>query len=106
MFETSKDVLNWVISGSVVLLTIFTTWGLYYIVMLLKKGYATVKEVSDFIGSLKEKLDRLEKLFDAIEDKIKNSASYLPLLLKGVTELLDYFKKKKDKKKTKKLSKE
>ena len=106
MFETSKDVLNWVISVSVVLLTIFFVWGLYYIVMLLKKGYAMVKEISDIINSLKEKLERLEKLFDTIEDKIKNSASYLPLLLKGVSELLYYFKKKKDQRKTKKLAKE
>ncbi len=102
MFETSKDLLNWVLAISVGLLTVFLIWGLYYIIMLLKRGYAIIREVSDLITSIKEKLDRLERLFDEIEEKLKHSASYLPLVMKGVTEILEFVKKKRATRSTRK----
>lgn len=105
MFDTSKDVLFIVLAVSAGVLTFFISWGLYYVVMLLKKTYATVKEVSDLIANIREKLDRLEQLFNAIEDKIKHSASYLPLLMKGMSELLEFFKKKKEQRAEKRASK-
>ncbi|MFZ6036211.1 MAG: hypothetical protein ACOYUK_03660 [Patescibacteria group bacterium] len=94
MFETSKDLLYWVLAVSISLLTVFLIWGMYYIIMLLKRAYLMVREVSELIESVKEKLDRLEQLFDAIEEKLKHSASYIPLIVKGVTEILDFIKVK------------
>ncbi len=105
MFETSKDLLNWVLASSIALLTIFIIWGLYYVVMLLRRGYAIIRDVSDLILNIKEKLDRLESLFDTIEEKLKSSASYLPLVMKGITEILDYVKKKKESREARKTKK-
>lgn len=105
MFETSKDVLYLVLSVSIGLLTAFLVWGLYYIVMLLRRGYAIVREISDLIIHIKNKLDRLEHLFDTIEEKLKNSASYLPLVMKGVTEIIEFIKNKRAARSTRKTNK-
>lgn len=90
------------IGASVVIFTFFICWGLYYIVMMLKRANSVFNEISGLVSSLKEKIERLGKLFDAIEEKIKHSASYLPLLFKGATELIEYLKKKKEAKAKKK----
>ena len=102
MIETSKDLLYIAIGGAVVLLTFFLCWALYYIAMILKRAHLMVKEISDLIVSIKEKLERVEQLINTIEEKIKSSASYLPLVFKGITELIGYIKKKKEGKAKKK----
>ena len=103
MFETSKDILYLALALSAVIFTFFVCWALYYIVMMLKKTHAVINEVTGLISSIKEKLERLEGLFNSLEEKIKNSANYLPLVFKGVTELVTYLKgKKENKRKTKK----
>ena len=102
MVDTSKDVLYLTIALCVAIFTFFMSWGLYYIVMMLKKGNDALKEVSSLISFLKEKAERVGRLIDTLEEKITHSVSYLPLLFKGVTELIDFFKKKKEKSKQKK----
>lgn len=96
MFDTSKDVLFWVLAASIAVFTFFLCWALYYIVMMLKKAHGMIAEISELIANIKNKLERLEQLFDTIEEKIKSSASYLPLVFKGITELIEFFKKKKE----------
>lgn len=97
MLETSKDLLFLIISICIIAFTFFFCWALYYITMMLKRAHSTIKEVSDLIASIKEKIDRLENLFKTIEEKLKHSTSYLPLVMKGVTELIDFIKRKKEK---------
>jgi len=57
---------------------------------------------SQLLASVKERVQQLEELFKKVEEKFSSSASYLPLLFKGVTELIEYFKKKKETKTGKK----
>lgn len=102
MIETSKDLLFLALTICVVFFSFFLCWALYYIVMMLKRAHLAVKEVTDLVTSAKEKLERLGKLLEAVEEKIKHSASYLPLLFKGVTELIEYLKKKKEERTAKK----
>lgn len=105
MLNESKDILFIVIAICVAVFTFFISWALYYVVMMLKRAHIMIKEISDFIAGLKEKLDRVENLLKTIEEKIKNSASYLPLVMKGVTELIDYVKRKKEQKTKRKENK-
>ncbi len=105
MFETSKDILFWALAGSAVIFTFFLCWALFYIVMMLKRAHEAIKQVSDLIVSIKEKIDKLEALFSSIEEKLNHTASYLPLVFKGITELIDYFKDKKQKKASRSSSK-
>jgi hypothetical protein len=102
MIETSKDVLFLILALCVAFITFFSCWGLYYIVMMLKRGHQVIKEVSDLIAYTREKMEKVERLIDTLEEKINNSASYLPLLFKGITELVGFFKKKSEKGKQKK----
>jgi hypothetical protein len=102
MVDTSKDILYITIAVCVAIFTFFTSWALFYIVMILKKGNDAFKQLSTLISSVKEKVEKIEHVIDIVEEKVTHSASYLPLLFKGVTELLDFFKKKKEKSKQKK----
>lgn len=105
MFETSKDFMNMGIGTAVIVFTFFLCWALYYVVMMLKRASQATKEITDFISSLKEKLDKFESLLSTIEEKIKNTTSYIPLIMKGVTELIGYISKKKEDIKEKKSKK-
>lgn len=96
MLDTSKDLLYIVLTFCIALLTFFLCWALYYIVMMLKRGNEALTAITETVSSVKEKIERLEKLFDTIEEKVSHTASYVPLVFKGVTELIDYLKKKKE----------
>ena len=73
MVDTSKDVLYLTIALCVAIFTFFMSWGLYYIVMMLKKGNDALKEVSSLISFLKEKAERVGRLIDTLEEKITHS---------------------------------
>ena len=105
MLETSKDFLYWAISISVIVMTFFICWAAFYIVMMLKKAHSALTMVTEFLASLKEKMARVEELLKTIEDKIKHSASYLPLVLKGITDLMGFVKRKREEKASRKKSK-
>ncbi len=98
MLESSKEILLLILAISVAVLTFFLCWALYYIVMMLKRAKEVTDEVSDVVRLVKEKIERLGQLLDAVEDKLKNTAGYLPLVLKGVTDLVDYFKRRHEEK--------
>ncbi|MFH0805098.1 MAG: hypothetical protein V1916_02795 [Patescibacteria group bacterium] len=96
MIDTTKDLLYLILSLCLVVFTFFLCWALYYIVMMLRRMDQATREVTEFISSLRQKLDRVEGLLSTIEEKIKNSASYLPLVFKGIGELVSYIKRRKD----------
>jgi len=94
MLESSREILLIVLAFCAAILTFFICWALYYIVMMLKRARAVTDEVSDVVRLVKEKIERLGNLLDAVEEKLKNTAGYLPLVLKGVTDLVGYFKRR------------
>jgi len=105
MFETSNDFMNIAIGTAVIVFTFFLCWALYYVVMMLKRANQATKEIADFISSLKEKLDKFENLLSTIEEKVKNTTSYIPLIMKGISELISYIGQKKEEKANKKKTK-
>ena len=98
MIETSKDLLFLVLAISIFILCAFICWAIFYIISILKKANDMVKGFKEVVDGIKEKLARLENIFNTLEEKISHSASYLPLVAKGITELIGYFKKRKAKK--------
>jgi uncharacterized protein YoxC len=101
MFSTSKDILYIVLAVSVALVTVFFVWCLWYIALMLKKAHALFAQVQDLLRGIHERIEQLERLFKTIEEKVSASASYLPLVFKGVSEIVEYFKKRKANKKSK-----
>lgn len=98
MFDTSKDILYIVLAIAVALITFFLVWSLYYVTMMLKKAHQVAQQIEQLITSVRDRITQVEGLLKKIEDKLTTSASYLPLVLKGISDLMGYFQKRKQKK--------
>ncbi|MFA5051775.1 MAG: hypothetical protein WC544_01785 [Patescibacteria group bacterium] len=94
MLDSSREILLLVAAVCIAVFTFFICWALYYIVMMLKRARQVTDEVSDVIRQVKGSILRLSQLLDSVEEKLKNTAGYLPLVMKGVTDLVDYFKRR------------
>jgi len=91
MIETSRDVLNIVIASCVGLFTLFICWMLWYIIRAMR-------QVNYLVDGVKEKIDLIDKILKSIKEKVDSTASYLPILAKGISQLIEYFKNRQDKK--------
>jgi len=73
MFETSRDILNWVLAASAGALAFFLCWSLYYFIASAQRIFRLIKHVEQGVA-------KAEALLDLIKDKISGSASYLMIL--------------------------
>ena len=73
MFETSRDILNWVLAASAGALAFFLCWSLYYFIASAQRIFRLIKHVEQGVA-------KAEALLDLINDKISGSASYLMIL--------------------------
>ncbi len=101
MFTTTKDILFFTLAVAVAVLTFFLAWSLYYVTMMLKKAHEVAKEVETLVITVRDRVRQIEEVINTIQEKINSSVSYLPLVVKGVTELVEHFKKRKQSKKAK-----
>jgi hypothetical protein len=93
MFSTSKDVLFLTIAACVAAFTIFSCWGLFYLVGMLRNTFKIVKDARRMV-------DKVESILDALKEKINSSASYLFLIgeaLKKILEMSREWRGKKEK---------
>jgi len=88
MFETSADILNWVISLSVLTLAFFICYGLYSVISTFRKGMKIIKKAENIIN-------KAENLLDLIKNKISSSSSYLYMAIELVKKLSKIIKDKK-----------
>lgn len=89
MFETSKDILYYVLAFCILWITVFICWFLFYVVSII----GSVRKV---IKGIQEKLEKVDELINLVKDKVEHSATYLPLIVEGIGKLVDYFKDKKN----------
>ena len=94
MVDTSKDVLNIVIACSVGLFTLFVCWMLWYVIRAMR-------QVNSLVDSIKEKVEMFDSILKSLKEKLDHSASYLPVLAKGITQIVGYFKNRESTKKKK-----
>ena len=97
-FDTSQDLLFFILAIAVAVISVFLVWGLYYMVMILKKAYHAVKEVE-------EKLASLDVLFTTVKEHLMTSSESLRLMATVVTKLISVFQKRKEGKQTDKKTK-
>ena len=88
MFETSKDILYLVIAFCVLWLTVFICWLLWQFISIISKVRRLVKSIQD-------KVEKIEGIIDLLKDKIEHSATYLGLIVEGVSKIVEHFKGKK-----------
>lgn len=87
-FETSRDILNMTLSVSVVILTIFICWGIYY-------GIKIIKGISDIIEQIQRTAQRVEQLVVDTKEKIERAFSAMNVTSNAVKGVMEYFAEKK-----------
>jgi len=85
IIENSQDLFYVVLSFCALSLTVFLCWLIYYMVMILKQGYAGIRE-------MREMALRLETAVKSIKEKFEQSTTYLVLLGEGLKKLLEIFR--------------
>lgn len=92
MLYTSQDLLYIVLAFCILWLTIFFSWVLYYIAMILRDAYR-------MFGEMKQRLESIDKFISVFTEKLEHTSSYLALLVDGFGKLVTYLQDKKGKKK-------
>jgi hypothetical protein len=85
MFSTSKDVLFLTIAACVAAFTLFSCWGLFYLVGMLRNTFKIVKDARRMV-------DKVESILDALKEKINSSASYLFLIGEALKRIMEMSK--------------
>ena len=88
MLETSQDILFITLATCAGILTFLICWGVYYIVMILKRANLVVSKVTSVV----EKIDALVEL---VQDKMAKSADFIGMASVGFKYLMDFAKEKK-----------
>lgn len=105
LIQNSNDVLNIVKAISILGISIFLIWFIYYLVMIMKELFKIIRE-------MRERINKIDDTIDALKRKIEHSASYLSLIGDGVKKLVEMAKdyggeaRKQKSKKTKKTKKQ
>lgn len=84
MLENSKDLLYIVLSFSVLWLTVFLCWLIYYLVSILRSANEMVEE-------LRERFRGIEEAIRSIRDRMEHATSTLSFVSEGVMRLIQYF---------------
>ncbi|HOZ36879.1 MAG TPA: hypothetical protein PLR18_03570 [bacterium] len=88
MFDTSRDLLFISLAACAIVFTTFACWLLYYFI-------AVIKDVRGVTKSVKNKIDLLDEILNALKDKINSTASYVGLIVNGMEKVVDYVQKRK-----------
>ena len=73
MFSTSADVLNLVLSVSVLFLTIFVCWALYNIIV-------SVQRINKISKIVENGVVKVEEVVNIAKDKLRDSSAYFMIL--------------------------
>lgn len=94
LIQDSKDLLYIVIAFSVLWLTIFLAWFIYYLAMMMREFLKIVKET-------RANFKKVGEAIDSLKEKIEHSASYLALIGEALKKVVDMAKEHIGDKKTK-----
>ncbi|NCP16998.1 hypothetical protein CO134_00090 [Candidatus Kuenenbacteria bacterium CG_4_9_14_3_um_filter_39_14] len=97
MLDTSKDVLFYVSAISIIALTAFMCWLLYYFIAIVRNVYGLTR-------SLKKKMDLVEDILTSIKANVAHAANYIGIVVAGIDKIVNYVQQKKATDKSKKKS--
>lgn len=89
MISSSQDLLFLVLAFCVLWITIFLCWALYYLIAILRDAKWAVEET-------REKVEQAGRLIDTIEEKVHSSGTYIGLIARAVTELVDQMRRRRE----------
>lgn len=97
MLETSMDLLYIAIAFSVLWITIFVCWGLYYMISIMRNA-------SKITVSVREKLELVDNILKLVKDKLEKGSNHMAILSDSAIKLVGFLieKNKQDSAKSKK----
>lgn len=95
MFNTSRDILNLVLSICVAAFTFFLCWALYYFVSSVHKIHKLIQRVESGVS-------KVEEIITIAKDKLKNSATYFMILGEIAKKAMEFVQEKRAEKKSRK----
>lgn len=94
LIENSGDLLNLVIAFCILLFTVFVVWSMYYFI-------STLRNVSNIITGVKEKMDTIDKILNLVHDKLEKGSSHMAILSETAVRLVGHLIDKQTGKKSK-----
>lgn len=88
MLENSKDLLYIVLSFSILWLTVFLCWLIYYMVSILRGA-------SNMIEEMRERFRGIEEAIRTMRDKMEHATTSFAFVSEGIIKLIQYFVSKK-----------
>lgn len=89
MLETSSDILNIVLSFSILLVAVLISVVIYNVIKI-------IHDFRQMSKSIKAKIETIDDILKTIKEKIEHSATYFTLLVDLVTKVVDHLKSKKE----------
>jgi len=87
MLVTSKDIF-WVVLSFVILwIGLCLGWAIFYIAMMLRNFWLVST-------NLKKKLEVIDQILNVIKNRIESTASYVPLLIEGISKIVEAIQEK------------
>lgn len=84
MIESTKDIFWLVLAFCILWFTLFLSWGIYYMAMILK-------EVRKVVGTVRQKIELIDGLLRAIKGKVEKTSGHVAMIAEGATHLIKYF---------------
>lgn len=102
MLETSKDLVNISLSFGIVLLAVLLAFVLYYFIKIMKDLSEMIHETRDTVKEFRDHLRAWEEFLDSLKERMSSAGAYLPLVVDGITKIMDFISRQKEKKRSKK----
>jgi hypothetical protein len=95
MITNTKDILLIVVAFCILWFTIFICWAIYYVAMILR-------EFKKVAFDVRKKIELVESILIAFKEKLEHTSSYVKLFVESATNLMEFFKERKEEKGKKK----
>lgn len=99
MLETSQDILWVTLAVCIALFTLFSCWGIFYIVQIIRRAFLVVEHVEEMIKGITDTVKMTK-------ERMERSAAYVSVIADGAKKVMEIVKentgdggKKKKKKK-------
>jgi len=88
MYLSAKDILLIVLAFSILWITIFLSWAIYYVAMILK-------EVKKVMADVRNKFELVDKILMTLKEKLEHTSSYMKLFVDAALSVTQFLKERK-----------
>ncbi|GEM_PF-445236 len=87
LIQNSNDVLNIVKAISILGISIFLICFIYYLAMIMRELFKMIRDMRD-------RINKVDEVIEALKNRIEHSASYLSLIGDGVKKIMEIAKER------------